>query len=94
MSSGGPGLVGINTQFMALKIKDAICDRLRREQGARPNVDSSLYTSAKSTSANNSTVLNPIAPRRSSVPAGSAASSRRTVYSWTERGAVVVTAQL
>jgi putative N6-adenine-specific DNA methylase len=39
MSSGGPGLVGINTQFMALKIKDAICDRLRREQGARPNVD-------------------------------------------------------
>lgn len=31
---------GINhTQFAALKIKDAIVDRLRKEQGTRPNVD-------------------------------------------------------
>lgn len=28
-----------NTQYAALKIKDAVVDRLRREQGARPNVD-------------------------------------------------------
>lgn len=28
-----------HTQFAALKIKDAIVDRLRKEQGARPNVD-------------------------------------------------------
>jgi putative N6-adenine-specific DNA methylase len=28
-----------HTMFAALKIKDAIVDRLRREQGARPNVD-------------------------------------------------------
>lgn len=28
-----------NTMFPALKIKDAIVDRLRQEQGARPNVD-------------------------------------------------------
>ncbi|MGQ0633910.1 MAG: THUMP domain-containing class I SAM-dependent RNA methyltransferase [Planctomycetaceae bacterium] len=28
-----------NSMFAALKIKDAICDRLRRERGARPNVD-------------------------------------------------------
>jgi putative N6-adenine-specific DNA methylase len=28
-----------NPQFAALKIKDAVVDRLRREQGARPNVD-------------------------------------------------------
>jgi putative N6-adenine-specific DNA methylase len=35
-----PERPGINhTMFAALKIKDAIVDRLRREQGARPNVD-------------------------------------------------------
>jgi putative N6-adenine-specific DNA methylase len=35
-----PDPPGINhTMFAALKIKDAIVDRLRREQGARPNVD-------------------------------------------------------
>lgn len=28
-----------NSMFAALKVKDAIVDRLRREQGARPNVD-------------------------------------------------------
>ncbi|MFO1022363.1 MAG: THUMP domain-containing protein [Planctomycetales bacterium] len=28
-----------HSQFAALKIKDAIVDRLRREQGARPNID-------------------------------------------------------
>jgi len=28
-----------HSQYAALKIKDAICDRLRREQGARPNID-------------------------------------------------------
>ncbi len=28
-----------NTMFAALKIKDAICDRLKNEQGARPDVD-------------------------------------------------------
>ena len=28
-----------NTQYAALKIKDAIADRLRREMGSRPNVD-------------------------------------------------------
>lgn len=41
---GGAGpsasLPGIrHTQYAALKVKDAIVDRLRREQGARPNVD-------------------------------------------------------
>lgn len=36
----GPPKKGIHhSQFAALKIKDAIVDRLRREQGARPNVD-------------------------------------------------------
>lgn len=35
----GPGPSGMTTQFAALKIKDAIVDRLRREQGDRPNVD-------------------------------------------------------
>lgn len=34
-----PAPAGLNTQFLALKIKDAICDRMRREVGARPNVD-------------------------------------------------------
>jgi len=34
---GRPGIH--HTMFAALKIKDAIVDRLRREQGARPNVD-------------------------------------------------------
>lgn len=35
-----PERTGINnTMFAAQKIKDAIVDRLRREQGARPNVD-------------------------------------------------------
>ncbi len=35
-----PAPAGINhSQFAALKIKDAIVDRLRREQGARPDVD-------------------------------------------------------
>lgn len=35
-----PSVPGIrHTQYAALKIKDAIVDRLRREQGARPNVD-------------------------------------------------------
>jgi len=29
----------IHSHYAALKIKDAICDRLRRERGARPNVD-------------------------------------------------------
>lgn len=29
----------MNTMFAAQKIKDAICDRLKNEQGARPNVD-------------------------------------------------------
>lgn len=28
-----------NTQFTALKVKDAVCDRLREQTGARPNVD-------------------------------------------------------
>ena len=28
-----------NTKFTALKVKDAICDRLRDERGSRPNVD-------------------------------------------------------
>ncbi|MEE0027469.1 MAG: THUMP domain-containing protein, partial [Atopobiaceae bacterium] len=28
-----------NTKFTALKVKDAVCDRLRRVRGARPNVD-------------------------------------------------------
>lgn len=28
-----------NTQFAALKVKDALCDRLRDARGARPNVD-------------------------------------------------------
>lgn len=36
----GKGPKGItHSQFAALKIKDAIVDRLRREQGARPNID-------------------------------------------------------
>lgn len=35
--SGGQGIN--HTGFAALKTKDAIVDRLRREQGARPNVD-------------------------------------------------------
>lgn len=36
----GTGRRGIdNSMFAALKIKDAICDRLRHEQGSRPNVD-------------------------------------------------------
>lgn len=35
-----PARQGIdNSMFAALKVKDAIVDRLRREQGARPNVD-------------------------------------------------------
>ena len=39
-TSRGKGAQGINhTQYAALKVKDAIVDRLRREQGARPNVD-------------------------------------------------------
>lgn len=37
-SGGGtPGIT--HTQFASLKIKDAIVDRLRKEQGERPNVD-------------------------------------------------------
>ncbi len=28
-----------NTQFTALKVKDAVCDRLRKARGERPNVD-------------------------------------------------------
>ena len=28
-----------NTQFVALKVKDAVCDRLREARGERPNVD-------------------------------------------------------
>ena len=28
-----------NTQFTALKVKDAVCDRLREKRGARPDVD-------------------------------------------------------
>jgi putative N6-adenine-specific DNA methylase len=35
----GPGPSGMTTQFAALKIKDGIVDRLRREHGARPDVD-------------------------------------------------------
>jgi putative N6-adenine-specific DNA methylase len=36
----GKGPKGLtHSQFAALKIKDAIVDRLRREQGTRPNVD-------------------------------------------------------
>ena len=36
----GKGSHGIKqSQFAALKVKDAIVDRLRREQGARPNID-------------------------------------------------------
>lgn len=39
-SPGGSPEKGIHhSMFAALKIKDAIADRLRREQGARPNVD-------------------------------------------------------
>ncbi len=39
-SASKPEPQGINhSMFAALKIKDAIVDRLRREQGARPNVD-------------------------------------------------------
>lgn len=34
---GGKGIT--HSQYAALKIKDAIVDRLRREQGARPNID-------------------------------------------------------
>lgn len=34
---GTPGIT--HSQFASLKIKDAIVDRLRKEQGARPNVD-------------------------------------------------------
>jgi len=36
----GKGTPGIKqSQFAALKVKDAIVDRLRREQGARPSID-------------------------------------------------------
>ena len=38
-ATGGAVPAGLNTQFLALKVKDAICDRMRREVGSRPNVD-------------------------------------------------------
>lgn len=38
-SSKSPAQGISHSQYAALKIKDAIVDRLRREQGARPNID-------------------------------------------------------
>ena len=38
-STGGAGTTGYPIQFAALKIKDAICDEMRKRVGARPNVN-------------------------------------------------------
>ena len=40
MHAGGQNAALRNTQFTAQKVKDAVCDRIAREQGARPDVDS------------------------------------------------------
>lgn len=39
VSAGGKTPQLGHTHFVALKIKDAVCDRLREERGARPDVD-------------------------------------------------------
>ncbi|MBK7973824.1 MAG: hypothetical protein IPK07_11340 [Deltaproteobacteria bacterium] len=38
-STGGAGTTGYPIHFAALKIKDALCDEMRKRTGARPDVD-------------------------------------------------------